>query len=75
MLSAVATIGAMLCFVYALHKNAGMFGIMAVSTYPLVTLLLLLFTGQERFSVHQLLGVLLVIGGLLVLQSGSQTAP
>jgi drug/metabolite transporter (DMT)-like permease len=66
LLTAGSTIGAMLCFVYAMHKNAGMFGIMAVSVYPLVSLLLLLMSGQERFSIHQLLGALLVVGGLFV---------
>lgn len=70
LLAGVTTIGAMLCFVYAMHKNAGLFGIVAVSVYPLVSLLLLLVSGQERFSVHQLLGALLVVGGLFVFQSG-----
>lgn len=72
LLAAVSTIGAMLCFVYAMHKNAGMFGIMAVSAYPLVSLLLLVMSGQERFSVYQLLGALLVVGGLLVFQIGQR---
>ncbi len=70
LLTGGSTIGAMLCFVYAMHKNAGMFGIMAVSVYPLVSLLLLLLAGQERFNIHQLLGALLVVGGLFVFQAG-----
>ncbi len=72
LLTAVSTIGAMLCFVYAMHRNAGMFGVMAVSAYPLVSLLLLLIMGQERFSLYQLLGALLVVGGLFVFQAGSR---
>lgn len=72
LLTAVSTIGAQLCFIYAMHKNAGMFGIIAVSAYPLVSMLLLLASGQERFSVHQILGGLLVVGGLFVFQSGSR---
>lgn len=70
LLTAVSTIGALLCFVYAMHKNAGMFGIMAVSAYPLVSMLLLLASGQERFNVYQILGSLLVVGGLFVFQAG-----
>lgn len=70
LLTAGSTIAAMLCFVYAMHKNAGMFGIMAVSVYPLVSLLLLLVAGQERFSIYQLLGSMLVVGGLFLFQAG-----
>lgn len=72
LLTGVSAIGAMLCFVYAMQKGAGMFGIMAVSVYPLVSLLILLASGQERFSVHQLLGASLVVGGLFVFQAGSR---
>lgn len=66
--SGISAIIGMFAFVVALRWGASSFGIMMVSVYPLITLFLLILTGQEHLTIYQGIGALLIIAGLFVLQ-------
>lgn len=61
-----------LTFMIALKWGASFFGIVMVSTYPLITLVLLAITGKEHLTIYHLIGALLVIIGLLIMQFSNE---
>jgi drug/metabolite transporter (DMT)-like permease len=68
--SGLAALVGMFTFTLALRWGASSFGVLMVSVYPLITLILLVLTGQEHFTIYHLFGSALIVGGLMVLQIG-----
>lgn len=53
---------------FALRERPASIATAITSAYPLITLLLAVVTGQETLSLPKLGGIILILGGVLVLQ-------
>jgi drug/metabolite transporter (DMT)-like permease len=68
--SGISALLGMLTFILALQWGASSFGVMMVSVYPLITLLLFAFMGIEKLTLYHGFGAILIVLGLLVMQFG-----
>jgi transporter family protein len=66
--ASVSSILAFLLMLFAMRSQPVSLAVAVTSAYPLVTLFIAVLLKMETFSVPKVLGILLIIGGLLVLQ-------
>lgn len=64
----VSSILALLLMLFAMRSQPASLAVAVTAAYPLVTLFIAVILRMESLSVQKILGILLIIGGLIVLQ-------
>lgn len=66
--ASLASMLALLLLLFALQRKPASLAVAFTSAYPLVTLVIAVMMGTEKFSLPKVAGILLIIAGLIVLQ-------
>jgi drug/metabolite transporter (DMT)-like permease len=67
-LASLCSLEALLLMYFALQSKPASMAVAMTSAYPVVTLLLAIFTHAETFNLKNVLGIVLIVAGVMVMQ-------